>query len=207
VALPCPQCVGDATPNDGRKDGRCEDGAQPGGPCDAQSTSTLYGSTSHDCAPVGTSVGELDVDVRPMTTGSTRVEAGVDCKMKPPGLSWKCFCAGQRQPNACDSGSCSEGELCAEGPIDGMCSAAPFRTCHPGTGTAGCDAEFPGAGICENRTRPCFGESIVATGTCDPVKPTYVALFCTPPTRAPALNSTAGLPGPARLSLALERVN
>ena len=43
-------------------------------------------------------------------------------------------------------------------------------------------------------------------GTCDPATPTYVALFCAGATRAPAVNATAGLPGPARLLPPLERV-
>ena len=58
----------------------------------------------------------------------------------------------------------------------------------------------------DQRSGRASARRITATGQCDPKTPTYVAVFCTPQTRAAALNSAAGLPGPARLVLPLERV-
>lgn len=206
LARPCPVCRGDGTAHDGRKDGRCDGGAAPGAPCDAESAKARFGATSNDCPPAGTSVGELAIDLLPLTTGTLRVEAGTDCKRKRPGLHDACFCAGQPQPNDCDSGACGPREVCEEGPVDGVCSRAPYLTCRPGSGDTECEAAFKGAGVCGIRTRPCFGDAIVASGTCSPTRPTYVAVLCAPATRAPAVNSAAGLPGPARLVLPLARV-
>ena len=206
VARPCPACRGDAAPTDGRKDGRCEGGASSGALCDANAVSPLFGSSSNDCLPARTaSVGDLTVDLLPMTTGAARLEAMADCKRKQPGPSGRCFCAAQAQANECASGSCGEGETC-DGPFDGVCSEAPFRSCTLGSGDRECGAAFPGTGSCVLRTRRCFGNSILAQGACDPAMPTYVAVFCASATQAPAVNSTAGLPGPARLLLPLERV-
>ena len=206
VARPCPVCSGDVAPNDGRKDGRCDGGPNPGAPCDVHAASALSGATSNDCQPAGSSVGELAIDLLPLTTGIARARASTECKRKRSGPAGQCFCAGQAQANDCDAGACGASESCDEGPVDGVCSQAPFRGCRPGTGNDECGAVYPGAGSCENRTRHCFRDEIVAEGACDPVTPTYVAVFCAPATRASAVNSTAGLPGPARLRLLLERV-
>ena len=203
LARPCPVCAGDPTPNDGRKDGRCDAGPARGTPCDAQSMSTIFGPTSSDCLPPGSSVGELAIDLTPLTTGAVRRDAGIDCR-RDPGRTGRCFCAGQSQPNACDGGTCGNAEICEEGPADGVCAKAPFRSC--GMASDDCNAGGIDGGACELHPRPCFGGAIVASGTCNPETPTYVAAFCTPATRAAALNATAGLPGPARLVLPLERV-
>jgi hypothetical protein len=207
VAHPCPVCRGDATPNDGRKDGRCEGGASSGAPCDTNAVSPLFGSSSNDCLPPSTaSAGDLTVDLLPMTTGAARLEATVECKRRRPGLSGRCFCPEQAQANECASGSCDAGERC-DGPFDGVCSKAPFRGCQLGSGDRECGAAFPGTGSCTLRTRRCFGDSIFAQGVCDPAAPVYVAVFCAPATQAPAVNSTAGLSGPGRLLLPLERID
>jgi hypothetical protein len=118
----------------------------------------------------------------------------------------RCYCAAQAQPSACIDGPCDATGRCPGGPVDGACSGAPYRGCLPGSGRRECEDRAPGSGECQASLRPCFGERITATGTCDPETPTYVAVFCTPRTRATALNSAAGLPGPARLVLPLERV-
>ncbi len=59
VARPCPVCSGDKAPHDGRKDGKCDGGATPDAPCDAESGSGRFGATSNDCLPQGTSIGRL----------------------------------------------------------------------------------------------------------------------------------------------------
>jgi hypothetical protein len=203
LARPCPVCAGDRTANDARKQGHCERGPARGKPCDAQGMSAIFGATANDCAPPGTSVGELAIDLAPLTTGAVRRDADVDCRRT--GQKARCFCAAQSQSNACDSGTCGAAESCEGGPVDGVCSKAPFRSCT-GASNEDCTANGLAGGVCEQHPRRCFGPTIAANGTCDPKTPTYVAVFCAPATRAPALNATAGLPGPARLVLPLERL-
>lgn len=207
VALPCPVCNGDATPNDGKRDGRCQGGATDGAPCDAHSASPLFGATSNDCAPAaGSNAGELTIDLAPLTTGEAAFDAKLTCKMMPGKDAAHCFCPAQVQANACSDGRCPGSGLCSDGPVDGACSKAPYRGCRLGSGRADCDDLVPGSGECRLLQRPCFGERITARGQCDPEHPTYVAVFCTPQTRAQALNVTSGLPGPSRIVLPLERV-
>ncbi|HEY2389500.1 MAG TPA: hypothetical protein VGK30_21300 [Candidatus Binatia bacterium] len=206
LGRPCPVCVGDRTPNDGRADGRCAGGESAGKPCDANAVSKLFGATSNACLPPSTAgIGSLTIDLAPLTTGSVHLTADAACKTRRPGMADHCYCAGQPQPNACDSGTCGDKELC-EAPLDGACSGQPFRSCLIGSGTLDCEKEFRGAGTCKARVRPCFGDTITATGTCDRAQPTYVALFCASATQAAGINNAAGLPGPARLRLTLRAV-
>lgn len=205
LGRPCPVCLGDHSPNDGRAEGHCSGGASEGKPCDANAMSKLFGATSNACLPLPAAViGTLAIDLAPLTTGSVHLTADATCVHGRSGLD-HCFCPEQPQANACDSGSCAGKEIC-EGPVDGVCARQPFRTCNPGSGKTECEAVFPGAGVCEIRVRPCFNDTISATGACDRARPTYVALFCAPATQAPGVNSAAGLPGPARLRLTLRAV-
>lgn len=207
VDRPCPVCRGDATANDGARGGTCAGGATPGAPCDAQSAGA-FGATSNDCAPhPGKSAGDLTIDVTPLTTGKAELAPKLTCKALIGKDAGRCHCAAQAQPNACVGAPCDATGRCPDGPIDGMCDKAPWRGCRPGTGRADCEDVQPGSGECQVSLRPCFGGAVVAEGTCHPERPTYVGVFCTPQTRAAALNSAAGLPGPARLVLPLERVH
>ena len=201
IAMPCPTCDGDPTPNDGQKGGTCHGGtASVGQPCDVNGVSPVFGSTSNDCLPSGSSVGDLAIDLAPLTTGTVSVTADQACVSI--GSVGQCFCPGQNRPNACDNGICGANGTC-DSPIDGICSGQKFRTCTPGSGTANCEAISPGAGTCTDTPRPCFGPTISRTGQC--ATPgntgTLVAFFCIPATIAPAINTTAGLPGPGALSL------
>ncbi|MCC6765966.1 MAG: hypothetical protein IT293_15010 [Deltaproteobacteria bacterium] len=207
VARPCPACRGDGMPNDGKRDGRCQGGRADGQPCDAQGASSDFGATSNDCEPASAkSAGDLTIDLAPLTTGTAALAATLVCKVSTGKDAPRCFCPAQVQANPCVGDRCAADGRCPEGPVDGACSTAPYRDCRPGTGREDCDAVAPGSGECRLAERPCFGETITATGRCDPTRPTYVAVFCTPQTRAAALNSSAGLPGPSRLVLPLERV-
>jgi len=206
VGRPCPVCLGDGTANDGTRGGTCAGGAKPGAACDAQSAGA-FGATSNDCAPhPGKSAGDLTIDITPLTTGDAALTPALTCEAVREKDAGRCYCAAQAQPNACVGTPCDATGRCPDGPIDGMCSGAPWRGCLPGTGRANCEDVQAGSGECQVSLRPCFGASIAAHGTCDPERPTYVAVFCTPQTRAAALNSAAGLPGPSRLILPLERV-
>lgn len=206
IGRPCPVCRDDATANDGARGGTCVGGAAPGKACDAESAGTL-GATSNDCEPSpGKNAGELAIDVTPLTTGSVELTPNLVCKAVVGKDAPRCYCAAQAQPNACIGQPCDGTGRCPDGPVDGFCSGAPHRGCMPGTGRADCEDAEKGSGECQVSLRPCFGEKITAIGTCHPERPTYVGVFCTPQTKAAALNSSAGLPGPARLVLPLERV-
>ncbi len=207
VARPCPVCRDDATPNDRKRDGRCQGGRNDDRPCDAQSVTSHFGTTSTDCEPASDkNAGDLTIDLAPLTTGTATLAATLVCKMTAGTNGPRCFCPAQVQANPCIGDRCAADGQCPEGPVGGTCSTAPYRDCRPGTSREDCEAIAPGSGECRVAQRPCFGETITATGRCDPQHPTYVAVFCTPPTRAAALNSSAGLPGPSRLVLPLERV-
>jgi hypothetical protein len=204
VAQPCPVCSGDHRARDGRKDGRCKGGENDGAACDAEGESVSFGSTSSDCRPRGSAIGTLPIDIGQLTTGPLVWLADEPCvDGRSPA---KCFCPGQTQANACSNGYCALLK-CIKGPLDGQCIGAPFRSCKADSGTADCEDRFPGSGSCEMRPRTCFTERMLANGICDKKTPTFVGRFCTPATAAPALNTTAGLPGPARLLLPLERVD
>ncbi|MBI3770148.1 MAG: hypothetical protein HY271_16875 [Deltaproteobacteria bacterium] len=199
LAQPCPLCIGDVFPNDGVKAGTCAGGTTPGESCDVGGIHQVFGATSNDCLPTGSSVGEPEVDLL-LTTGTATKTASLACLTD--GFASQCFCPGQDRPNACDGGVCPDSGACEAGPVDGVCSQERFRNCRPGTGTEDCDDVFPGAGTCEDVPRPCFGETITREGTCGS-EPRLVATFCVGPTRAPAINVTTGLPGPGALSLVM----
>ena len=208
IARPCPVCIGDATPNDGKKDGHCDGGAATGRACDAQTSPSQFGVSSNDCLPVaGKNVGELPIDLTPLTTGHASLTAKLSCKAVTGKDAPRCFCPAQTQATACSGAPCSADGRCLEGPIDGVCSLASYRGCRLDSGREECDAVAPGSGECQAVPRPCFGATLEATGSCDPKTPTYVAVFCAAATRAPTLNAAAGLPGPTRLVLPLERVD
>jgi hypothetical protein len=206
--MPCPPCIGDPVPNDGLKGGTCGGGTTPGGACDANAVNAAFeaagpgfGTSSLDCLPTGSSVGELAIDLEPLTTGTASSTASVDCLSSafPPG---SCHCPNQVYPNACiPDGVCPASGVCEHGPIDGICSNHRFHQCRSGTGTEDCDDVFPGAGSCIDVPRPCFGDTITRTGSCGIDDGTLAGVFCVANTRAAAVNTTYGLPGPAALRL------
>jgi hypothetical protein len=200
---PCPLCLGDAEPGDDARGGTCSgDAATPGVACDVDGVHPVLGETSHDCLPAGESVGEASVSVV-LTSGPLSATAGVDCasSLFPPG---SCHCPGQVAPNACHDGLCSPTGECEAGPFEAFCSGDPLRSCDPGTGAEDCEDVFPGAGDCVISLQPCFGSSIPASGACGTPDASLVTYFCMPATRAPAINSAIGLPGPALVTLPVE---
>jgi hypothetical protein len=204
---PCPVCDGDVTPNDGIKDGTCVGKTTtPGAPCDVGGISPNFGSTSGDCLPSAGSIGELEINLDPLTTGAISHVADVDCTgtNQPPG---SCYCApfivggqpfGQDRQNACqpDKDSCGSDGFCTGDPIDTRCTGQDFRVCDTDS-----DCTLFNAGTCTIKPRACFADSIAAEGQCGTEGGTLVAFFCIPPTRAPAVNTVAGLPGPGLVTL------
>ncbi len=199
--MPCPTCVGDSKPNDGLRRGSCHGGATPGGACDVGGIGADVGMLSNDCLPAGASIGDVDVDLNPLTTTSIAVEASVDCGSAafPSG---SCFCPGQSQPNPCEpDGVCPASGVCELGPIDSVCQGQPSRRCRSGTGTNDCEAQVPGAGSCVDQPRPCFGNRIARTGVCGIEQVELVSIFCVPATVSDAIDTIVGLPGPGAITL------
>ncbi len=201
IAKPCPTCVGDDAFNDGAKNGVCDGGDNDGEACDSGASDPNFGDTSLDCLPSGSSVGELEINLSPATTGSISVDSDLDCAspLFPPGT---CYCPNQIQPNACIDGICTNGECLANDP-DGLCSNARFRSCRLEFGSEDCEDTFAGSGSCVAKNRPCFGTNVSAEGECavPGEEGTLVSFFCVPATRAAAINTTAGLPGPGLVQL------
>lgn len=204
---PCPPCVGDPVPNDGIKGGTCDGGKAPGAACDVGGISDLFqnaggappdaGSTSNDCLPTGSPVGNLNIDLNPLSTGTVSATANVNCLNGAFGAT--CYCPGQVQPNSCinPNGVCPASGFCENNPPIGVCSGQPFRQCFlTSSPTADCEDVSPGAGTCESQLQPCFGTTISRTGQCGTQQGTLASIFCIPATQAAAINTVAGLPGP-----------
>ena len=51
-------------------------------------------------SPTGSSVGELNIDLNPLSTGTVSIDANVNC-LSGAFLPGSCYCPGQVQPNAC----------------------------------------------------------------------------------------------------------
>ncbi len=198
---PCPNCVGDPTPNDGQAQGTCDnDAVAAGAPCDVGGISPNFGPTSNACLPKASSIGELDINLDPLTTGTVSINASVNCTSpnEPPG---RCYCTDQNRQNAClptGGDACGSDGFCTGDPTDTRCSGQTFRVC-----TEDADCAIFGAGTCQIQLRSCFGNSITRTGQpAPPGQPgSIVAFFCIPSTRAPAVNTVAGLPGPGAVTL------
>lgn len=204
--MPCPTCEGDVTPNNDIRGGTCRGGTTPGAACDVGAISDLFGRTSKQCQPTGSSIGEIAVDLNPLTTAKVDVEASVDCVSEafPPA---SCFCPGQVRPNPCEpDGVCPASGVCESGPIDSVCQGQRFRHCRSGTGTDDCEAQFPGAGSCVEQPRPCFPNRIARTGACGTETSDLVSIFCVPSIGTAAIDSMIGLPGPGAITLPVAQV-
>ena len=125
-----------------------------------------------------------------------------------------------RVPNRCDNVfDCTDtggemGECGATTPPGTFCDGflradgTPLIECSNNADCAAtrCDDSLPpgpgGCGLCTmERARACFLDPIEATGVPIPGRPLLVAALCLPPTNNGAVNHTAGLPGPERVSL------
>jgi hypothetical protein len=91
---PCPQCRGDATPNDGVRSGTCSDGPRSGLTCDAHATSTFSGATSFDCPPPpATLIASLPLALDLATGLQTRTLSAASPNCRAFGFTGlKCFC-------------------------------------------------------------------------------------------------------------------
>ncbi len=216
VAEPCPRCSGAGF----NQTGTCDIGARAGMACTVHGTSALFGNTSFDCPPPpGANVGNLQIPLNP-TTGTSMITASSSKKCVGFGFtSFDCFCDGQQQPNACNSGTCvldgTGAGKCSPNMVDNQCSVEIFRgctgnaDCRPPSEGGTCSTCATGMQTCTTKARPCFPGAtagmvtgpIVRTGTPSTTNPTLVSTFCIPATSSSGVNTAAGLPGPGALSL------
>jgi hypothetical protein len=123
--------------------------------------------------------------------------------------------AADRRPNQCSNLTCTDigggrGECTAAGPGDTLtycdgqlrASGQGYITCSDNVDCGSFDPICSG-GDCGDctlaRTRPCFVDPIVMTGSPDADAPLLAGTFCLPPTTNNAINATTGNPGPGRV--------
>lgn len=229
VKKPCPTCDGDASPNDGVRDGTCS--SSGGASCDVNGAHPSFGPVSFDCPPDplnNVSGSGVEINLK-LTTDEKSLPAQLPCD--PPFDECFCrVCSGDEKlgctsdadceisaagsctaggggasvrPNACNDGVCSAQGRCDAGPVDKFCDG---RTYPDGRGFITCsdDAECRanGNGNCSiEENRRCFTDPIVRQGDTDPSNPVSVAIFCIPATYNAATNAALGLPGPGTLDL------
>ena len=149
------------TPNDGVKAGTCGGGTTPGSLRRRRHRRSFRArrsdgsATSGWCLPTGSSVGELALDLNPVTTGTTSVTASVECRA-PPTPDNKC-CPDQVAGTRASTASARRAAFAA-GPIDGICGGQRFRFCRPEPGPRTARTS-PGAGTCVSRGRASAGPS------------------------------------------------
>jgi hypothetical protein len=163
IAEPCPTCAGDATPNDGDRDGVCVNGHNDGASCDANALNvSLPGGDPHsyDCMPSSgknvSGAGQL-VSAR-LTTETQSFSATVECGFSIAPESCPCgICSGDTTV-ACSSnsdctgfGTCGrlgEGNTRPNGCTDGVCNAVADGEgeCDTGPDDTYCDGLVQGNG-------------------------------------------------------------
>jgi len=229
ISQPCPICdCGAADPQDCQigEPGTCD--TPPFNACTVEGTGT-FGPTSNACPPnPGSNVsgGGLDILFDPVTTGVASFPSNQAC-VGAGFASFDCWCDGQTQPNACafacdgganDAMACGDDGDCPGAPAgacqplcrqiagepvgEGACVAGPFDQTCAGASEIGCSETQPcplGLGPCVTEVRRCFLDPIVRVGAPSLTRVTSAATFCIPATSSPAVNNTAGLPGPGAI--------
>ncbi len=177
VDSPCPRCIGDATPNNGLRNGTCSGGQRSGFTCDANGTSPFptMGTTSLDCPPsngglLATLVTHFDSSTG--TESLTLAATGPDCSGV---VGPKCACDTCNNMNAepcasdadcppsggnpgiCGGGRCSGGSNNGA-PCSSSSECAGFGQCfRPGEPTR------PNSCV-DNTTNPGAGAVCVSVG-------------------------------------------
>jgi hypothetical protein len=155
MANPCPRCLNDPTPNDGKRQGTCSGGLDNGLLCDVNGSApnAHFGSTSLDCRPNTTVVAtSLPVSLTNSTTGTeTRTLSAANPNCRGTGHTGeKCFCdtCNNLLATPCNTdGDCPD----PPGPIGPICGGLRCIG-GPNAGgpctVAGASSECPGAGSC-----------------------------------------------------------
>ncbi len=224
---PCPVCNCTTPPCDCGETGTCSN--NPLANCTVGGVGP-FGPTSNDCLPTGPNVSGsgLNISFDPVTSGTSTFPSNTPCT--GGGFTqYGCWIAGETQPSACIKGCnggsnadqectvdgdcpggigphpcqplCRQGAgedvgegRCVLGPVDRTCAQAHQITCTQ-------DADCLGTGPCETVVRRCFMDPIVRVGTPGLVTHRLVSTFPIPATSSPAVNNTAGLPGPGAVRL------
>ena len=150
-------------------------------------------------------------------TGDTTVPCSSDADCAEAGGTCSSLGSGTNVgPNQCDGdyecvaqtdddGNPTLFGVCATGPDSTFCDSmlkangAGYIGCQT---DADCDESIIGvdAGSCTvSVRRPCFLETVQASGSADPDKPIGAAVFCVPPTGNAGINGVAGLPGAGQI--------
>jgi cysteine-rich repeat protein len=221
--VPCPTCNCASPPCQCGDAGTCS--SNPLQNCTVDGVGP-FGPTSNDCQPTGPNVSGsgLNIAFDPVTTGTATFPSNTPCTGAGY-TQYGCWIAGETQPSAClkgcDGGSNADQECtvdgdcpggtceplcrqgvgedvgegrCVLGPVDRTCAQAHQITCTQ-------DADCLGTGPCETSIRRCFMDPIVRIGVPGLVTHTMASTFPIPATTSPAVNNTAGLPGPGAVRL------
>jgi hypothetical protein len=202
VSSPCPECIGDATANDGAKGGTCTGGLNNGAPCDINFINPTLGDTSYDCQPDSSpstlrlpiTLSEQDktqpfgvqstfnplIDVPcNVCSGDTQLACNSDtvCNDAGAGLCNSNGAGTPTLPNACGDLDCGADGLCVDGSSNLFCDGYLKQS---GDGIIACDDD----GACTALDPACPGGDC---GNCTLASPKS----CFPdPT-----NVTGGVPG------------
>lgn len=164
VAQPCPICIGDATLNDGLRDGYCSGGAHTGQPCDANQRVTFptQGPTSLDCPPpLGTIIATTPLSFTTSNEGAAALTVGASSPNCNGAPGKKCLCA-----------TCSlDSDITCN--ADAECALAGAGTCTNSAGEPrrpnGCydDTTAPGSTLCVDTGNPGDGAGGCINGPMD----------------------------------------
>jgi len=229
VSQPCPICdCGEPDPHDCTvgESGTCSD---LGGACTVEGVGPLGPTSNDCPPNPATNVsgGGLTIVFDPSTSGSSIFPSNQACDGSGF-TAFNCWCDGQTQPNACvaacdggtrDGLTCTTDANCpgAPGPApvckplcrqeanapvgEGRCVAGPIdrRCAQAGEVSCTTDAECLTLGPCQTDVRRCFLDPIVREGAPGTATNILAATFCIAATSSPAVNNTAGLPGPGSI--------
>ncbi|HYC01265.1 MAG TPA: hypothetical protein VEC57_19185 [Candidatus Limnocylindrales bacterium] len=234
LTVPCPQCTGDVTPNDGQRNGTCAGGQRPNLACDENSLHPTFGPISFDCPPhPSTNIGGAGIHiVQNYTTEDQSNVASLPCD-EPVGAMCHCrACSGDAsfgckshaecaaaglgsctagggagvEPNQCEDYLCGDNSTCTLGPIQSYCDGE-VRASGRGYLTCITDAECQAlnAGNCSLlENRACYPDTIEVGATGGHFGGTLSNIFCIAASNSPAINSSSGLPGPGVVALNVE---
>jgi hypothetical protein len=168
---PCPRCLGDGPPNDGKRAGTCDGGTRGGQPCDVNGSSpnSAFGDTSLDCPPSASVIGTLPIDLSNSTGTVTRTLSANSPNCRANGFTTlKCMCdtCASAAAEPCSSNAdCSGGRICGglrcQGGANagGVCTVAGAMNSECPTGSCG----RPGLSTQPNQ---CDDNTCSANGQC-----------------------------------------